>query len=313
MICAVSLNPAVDKYLRLSQLARGRHQQAAEVVTSAGGKAINAAGVMRVLGEAVLVVGFFGGYTGDYLLAELAREDIRVAPVRVTADTRTAFVLVEDDGTETEIVEPGAPVGGEALAALRAALRRLTDEVQVVVLSGSVPPGCPDAIYNDLIADVARPGRAVLLDTSRQWLRAALARNGAGPRLRAIKPNRAEAEELLQARLEAPGDFAAALARLRDCGVELPLISNGAGGLYALGGDGAVRAFAPRVPRVNSVGSGDAALGGFAVGLARNLPFADCLRLAAACGTANVLTKECAQVRPDDVARLLPRIEIERV
>ena len=32
--------------------------------------------------------------------------------------------------------------------------------------------------------------------------------------------------------------------------------------------------------------------------------------MAAACGSANVLTKECAQVLPDDVERLLPQIAI---
>jgi fructose-1-phosphate kinase PfkB-like protein len=37
------------------------------------------------------------------------------------------------------------------------------------------------------------------------------------------------------------------------------------------------------------------------------------LRLAAACGGANVLTKECARVRPEDVDRLLPRIQIRRL
>lgn len=313
MICAVSLNPAVDKYLRLPALARGCHQQVAEVVTSAGGKAINGAGVMRVLGEEVLVLGFFGGYTGDFLLAEMQREGIRVAPVPVGAATRTAFVLVEDDGTETEIVEPGAAVGREALAALRERLRGLGAEVTVVVLSGSVPPGCPDPVYRDLIADASRPGRTVLLDTSRQWLRAALPANGDGPRPRAIKPNRVEAEDLLGVRLESPRDFAAALARLRAMGVECPLISNGAAGLFATGDGEALRVFAPSVARINSVGSGDAALGGFAVGLARGLAHAECLRLAVACGTANVLTKECAQVRSEDVARLLPQIEIERL
>lgn len=310
MICAVSLNPAVDKYLRLQQIQRGRHQQASEVVTSAGGKAINGAGVMRTLGEEVRLLGFFGGYTGDYLIAELKREGIEADPVFVAAPTRTAFVLVEDSGVETEIVEPGAHVSPEAIAELRANLRQISAAASVVLLSGSVPPGCPDDIYRILMADVA-PTCAILLDSSKQWLRAALLAANGARRPRTVKPNRHEAEELLGTTLDSAPDFKLALQRLQEAGIAQPMISNGECGIFAADGARQVRAFAPPVARVNSVGSGDAALGGFAVGIARNLPFTECLRLAAACGTANVLTKECAQVRPDDVERLLPQIEIE--
>lgn len=312
MLCAVSLNPALDKYLRLPRIAAGRHQQASEVVTSAGGKAINCAGVIRALGEDVVVLGFFGGYTGDFILSELSREGVVVAPVRVRTPTRTAFVIVEEGGTETEIVEPGAVVAPAELAALREHLRELARSAAVVLLSGSVPPGCPADIYQTLIADVGDHCPA-LLDTSREWLRAVVEAPGGAPRPRAVKPNRLEAEELLGRRLETSGDFAAALDSLRARGVEQPLISNGEDGLFAASGGERRRAFAPPVERVNSVGSGDAALAGYAVALARGLNFEDRLRLAVACGTANVLTKECAQVRPPDVERLLREIQVEEV
>ncbi|MGH9536088.1 MAG: 1-phosphofructokinase family hexose kinase [Terriglobales bacterium] len=319
MICAVSLNPAVDKYLRLEPLQRGGHQTALEVVTSAGGKAINGAGVIRALGEPVTVLGFFGGYTGDYLLREIAREGITAEPVAVAAPTRTAFVLVEADGTETEIVEPGAEVGPEAIGELRARLRQLAPQARAVVLAGSVPAGCPPEIYRLLIADCGA-ACPVLLDTSRAWLRAVLRPgDGAGvgemprPLPHVVKPNRREAEQLLGRRLAAPADFAAALREIQAQGIARPMISDGEHGLYAADGGAAYRARAPRLERVNSVGSGDATVAGFAVGLARGWDFAACLRLASACGAANVLTKECAQVRPGDVERLAPAITIETV
>lgn len=313
MICAVSLNPAVDKYIRLEQLERGAHQTAAEVITSAGGKAINGAGVVRALGEEVTLLGFFGGYTGEFLLRELRREGIRSEPVAVAAATRTAFVVVESDGTETEIVEPGAPAGEAALAELRARLRRLAPGMRAVVLAGSVPPGCPVDIYRQLISDCAA-ACPVLLDTSREWLRAAAGapaeRKGTEHLPHLIKPNRREAEQFLGHRLGTPGEIVAALRAWRARGIVRPMISDGENGLYAADGAKVFLARPPRLERVNSVGSGDAAVGGFAVGLARGWGFAECLRLAAACGAANVLTKECAQVRPEDVERLLPAITI---
>lgn len=315
VICAVSLNPAVDKYIRLERLERGAHQTAAEVITSAGGKAINGAGVMRALGEAVTVLGFFGGYTGDFLLRELEREGIAAEPIAVSGATRTAFVTVEAEGTETEIVEPGAPVGAAALAELGGRLRRLAPRARAVVLAGSVPPGCPPDIYRQLIAECA-DACPVLLDTSGDWLRAVVAPPAGGDgryRPHLIKPNRREAEQLLGGGLGGPGDFAAALRQWQERGIPRPMISDGAEGLYAADEGMVYHARAPRLERINSVGSGDATIGGFAAGLARGWGFGECLRLATACGAANVLTKECAQVRPADVERLLGAIQVEAV
>lgn len=309
MICAVSLNPAVDKYLRLEKLRRGEHVEVEEVVASAGGKGINVAGVLRVLGEDVEVIGFFGGHTGAYILEEVAREGIRVDPVRIQATTRTAFVIVEADGSETEIVEPGGEVSVGEIAQLRARLRQTAPRAAVVVLSGSVPPGCPDEIYVQLLSDCG--GHCpVIVDTSRRWLRAVM---NARPSPSIVKPNRREAEALLGEALGDEQGICRALQRLAQTGIGIPVISDGASGLYALAGGRFLHAVMPQLQRVNSVGSGDAAVAGLAAGLARGLQPEAMLQLAAACGGANVLTKECAQVRREDLERLLPQIAVRRL
>jgi len=311
MICTVSLNPALDKYLRIPGLRRGEHQEVHEAVTSAGGKAINVAGVLRTLGEQVRLLGFFGGYTGQYLLGEIAREGIEAEPVLVAGTTRTAFVVVEDGGTETEIVEPGAPVTAAELDQLRQHLRRIAREASAVVLSGSVPPGCPENVYRLLLEDCGAHC-PVLLDTSRSWLTdVAGQRHPHPPTL--IKPNRREAEHLLGRPLPAPADFVRAVEQLQERGIPCPVISDSAGGLYAGTAEGVLHGCAPKVEVVNSVGSGDATVAGFAYGMARQWPMEQTVRLATACGTANVLTKECAQVLRPDVDRLLDQVQVETV
>lgn len=311
MICTVSLNPALDKYLRLPGLRRGEHQEVHEAVTSAGGKAINVAGVLRTLGEDVRLLGFFGGYTGQYLLQEIAREGIEAEPVLVSGITRTAFVVVEDGGIETEIVEPGAPVTAEELGQLRRHLRRLACEASAVVLSGSVPPGCPDDVYRLLIEDCG--GHCpVLLDTSRNWLAAVAGQTQQRPPT-LIKPNRREAEHLLGRPLHVRADFVRAIEELQARGIPFPAISDSGGGLYVGTPDGVLHGCAPKVEVVNSVGSGDATVAGFAYSLARQWPIEQAIRLATACGTANVLTKECAQVLRPDVDRLLDQVRVENI
>ncbi|HVB39774.1 MAG TPA: hexose kinase [Terriglobales bacterium] len=311
MILTVSLNPAVDKYIRLRRLARGQHQQAEQVVTSAGGKAVNVAGVLRELGEEVELIGFFGGFTGQYLVREIAAEGVRCRAIEIATLSRTAFVLVEEDGAETEMVEPGGAVTAGEIAALRQAVRAAAARAQVIVLSGSAPPGCPDDIYLQLLADCA--GRCpVIVDTSLAWLQAVVDDTSGAARPAMIKPNRREAEAALGTTLASPAAMAAALRHLAARGIPMPIISDGAHGLHAWM-DGAVwQARPPLLQRVNSVGSGDAAVAGFAAALARGAAAEAMLRLAAACGAANVLTQECALVHRADVERLLPQITVER-
>ncbi len=310
MICAVSLNPALDKYLRLARIERGGHLEAREVVASAGGKAVNVAGVLRALEENVELVGFFGGVIGDFLLEAIAAEGIRADAVRIAAPTRTAFVMVEDDGTETEVVEPGGAVSEGEIAQLRAKVRAAASRAAVVVLSGSVPPGCPDDIYVRLLADCG--GRPAIVDTSRAPLRALLgARVQPPPAM--IKPNRREAEAALGRPLAAPEAMAEALRALAAAGVAMPVISDGPAGIYALAQGEVWHAQPPRLQAVNSVGSGDAAVAGLAAGLARGWTVEATLRLAAACGAANVLTKECAGVRAEDLRRLAPQVVVRRL
>lgn len=311
MICTVSLNPAVDKYLRLGRLRRGEHLEVEEVVTSAGGKAINVAGVLRVLGEDVELLGFFGGFTGAFILQEVAREGIRTDPVEIAGLTRTAFVMVESDGSETEVVEPGGGVTAAEIETLRSKLRTVAKRAAVVVLSGSVPPGCPEDIYVRLVEDCA--GQCpVIVDTSRVHLKALLAAT-MQPGPAAIKPNRREAEAALGAPLQDAAALAGALRSFASHGVAMPVISDGAAGLYALAEGRVWQARPPALTRVNSVGSGDATVAGLAAARARGYKLEPTLRLAAAAGAANVLTKECAQVMPGDVARLTPQIDLREV
>ncbi|HEY7856114.1 MAG TPA: 1-phosphofructokinase family hexose kinase [Terriglobales bacterium] len=307
MICTVSLNPAIDKYLRLPRLARGRHLEVAEVITSAGGKAINVAGVLRTLGETVELVGLLGGFTGAYILQAVEREGIRAHPVAIQAITRTAFVIVEEDGTETEVVEPGGAVSAGELDALRQTLREVAARASVIVLSGSVPPGCPDDIYLQLLNDCP-PDRPVIVDTSRRWLNAVLDGPYRGAPVRRptiIKPNRREAEAATGRRLTTPGAIERCLRDFSELGIELPCLSDGARGLYSYCDGRLLHARAPVQVGVNTVGSGDASVAGLAAGLARGLGIAATLRLAAACGAANAITKECAQVHYRDLVRLV--------
>src|SRR5580700_914727 len=86
-IC-VSLNPAIDKRLRLDSLKPGRVNRAIEAIPASGGKAAHVAMVLRALGADPLWLGFSGGPNGEALLQGLRALSIRAEGVPTAAETR---------------------------------------------------------------------------------------------------------------------------------------------------------------------------------------------------------------------------------
>src|SRR5580693_957901 len=151
-IC-VSLNPAIDKRLRLDALRPGRVNRAVEAIPAPGGKAAHVAMVLRALGADPLWLGFSGGPNGDALLQGLRALSIRAEGVPTAAETRMNLEILEENGTVTEILEPGARVSSaEREAFLRAFETALElNPNAIVVMSGSLPPGLPQDEFATLV------------------------------------------------------------------------------------------------------------------------------------------------------------------
>src|SRR5580698_8713015 len=109
-IC-VSLNPAIDKRLRLDTLKTGRVNRALEAIPAPGGKSAHVAMVLRALGADPLWLGFSGGPNGDALLQRLRALSIRAEGVPTAAETRMNLEILEENGTVTEILEGGPFIG----------------------------------------------------------------------------------------------------------------------------------------------------------------------------------------------------------
>jgi 1-phosphofructokinase len=101
----------------------------------------------------------------------------------------------------------------------------------LVVLSGSVPPGCPYDIYAKLTARLRGQDCVVLLDTSGELLKSALEADVL-PNI--IKPNRDELADWLSRPRSA---LIEAARELRQDGVDLEAVSMGAEGALFLSGE----------------------------------------------------------------------------
>ncbi len=311
MFLCVSLNPAIDKRLRVERLQHGQVNRVMEATPAAGGKAAHVAMVLRALGAHPVWLGFAGGPTGTALVEGLNAMSIRVEAVTTASATRMNLEILGNDGTVTEILEPGQPVTREELQRLRDAFELALRESagkMTAILSGSLPPGVPDDYYATLIELGHQCGCRMFVDTSGEPLRQALK---ARPDF--VKPNQQEAEWLRGRVIDGQRSAESALNQILSAGAKAGAISLGAYGLIWRSTSEEKMLFAkvPQLAARSSVGSGDATLAGFAFAGHEKLEPAEALRLAAACGAANCLAEGPGRARASDIARLKKEIHIE--
>jgi 1-phosphofructokinase family hexose kinase len=309
MIATVTLNPSLDEWIELPAVRLGALNRARSFTRYAGGKGINVSRVVHELGGRTRAYTLLGGDDGEILRAHLRRLGIPVCAVEVPGATRNNYkILTADPPGVTEINAPGPRVRPAAVAALRRRLLAQRPRPRYAALSGSLPPGAPAAAYQTWTARLRRAGIRALVDASGEVLRRALR-----ARPWAIKPNRAEAEELLDrplATLAAAVDGARAL-QARGPGVVI--LSLGADGAVLATAAGVWAAHPPQVPVRSAVGAGDSLVAGFLLACDRGAAVTEALRLGSACGAATAMTSGTELCHRRDVARLLPRVRLRRL
>ena len=281
-IICVTPNPALDLTLVVPDFKIGRVMRASQSISAAGGKGVNVARAIRILGGEALNAGFLGGYAGRQVADYADREGMRAEWTWISGETRTCIILVIDGATVVNEVGPTVTVGD--WDRLQATVLHLSDPVQHICFSGSLPPGSPIGAFVDLVHALVKAGKQVWVDTSGETLAAVVACGAV------IKVNSEEAAAILGRKVidvSSAFDVSQELQRRGAAGVVLTL--GGAGAVLVMGNE-AWRATPPPLKVVSAVGSGDTFMAGLVTTFADGLPAGEALRKAVAAGTANALS-----------------------
>ncbi len=176
---------------------------------------------------------------------------------------------------------------------------------EIVVISGSLPPGVNPEIYRKVIEIFRGRGAMVILDTDGDALRVGI--NGL-PNL--IKPNIHELGRLVGRELQKKDEIISAANSVLQQGIETVLVSMGAEGILLIAEKEQYLASPPEVKVENTIGAGDSAVAGFIYGLSNGKPLKDALIYAVAAGTATTLKPGTALCRKEDFLNLVPQINI---
>ena len=320
MILCVSLNPAVDKMLKLNSINIGKVNRASLESVHAGGKAVNVAFDLLLQGEDAFVTGFAGGKCGRIIIEELNQRKMPNRFVMLASETRTNMNYIDSYGNVTEILEGGHLVDARSEEEFLHLYMNLVKKADMVVLSGSLPIGLGEGFYATLTDIANREGVPACLDTSGTALINAISH---APFL--IKPNLSEFENLtnhkydvssldegFNAFFESPSFKNVMLPDLIDLhktGIAIICVTLGKRGLLLFAKNEIIVCDAPDVEVVNTVGSGDCVMAALIHSLMKNCPLLECAIYASAVSSAHVNTLNVGDVDPELVAKLTKKVK----
>jgi tagatose 6-phosphate kinase len=309
MITTVTLNTAIDKTYYLESFQIGQVSRVKTMRSVAGGKGINVARVIQQLGYKSFITGFAGGHNGQFIRHALDKQSLEHAFVEVSGESRVNLnIIPSDTGTSTEILESGPLIEESEITQFLKVLEAAAKRSKVVVLSGSLPPGVPVQFYSTLIDICQQQGALAILDTSGQALKEGL---HAKPYM--IKPNEDELKAITGQEITKEADLLNIIRDIMELGIVCVAVSLGAKGSI-VGFKGLIyRVQIPAIEAINPVGSGDSYTAGFAIGLENDLSIEECLKMAAAGGTANAVSEQAGDVKMADYLRFFKEVQVTRM
>lgn len=300
-LLTITLNPALDKNFFVDHLVPDHKLRCGEARVDPGGGGINVARGVRRLGGEVTAMVVAGGRNGQHLLDLLREQDVPTHVTAIDAETRENITISETAGQKQyRLVLDGPAMSVHMQELFLHDLRQMDPFPEIVVASGSLPPGVPEDFYATIGAIVSEKQSKYILDTSGKALSSAM-----GGHLFLLKPNLRELSQLSgrdELTLDEVDD--AAMDIIGRGMAEVVVVSLGPGGAMVVHKDGYRHIPAPTVPKRSTVGAGDSMVAGMVYAMQRGMSPEEMAMMGVACGTAATMNEGTRLFEKADVERL---------
>jgi 1-phosphofructokinase family hexose kinase len=310
MILTVTPNPCVDKTVFIDKLTVGTFMRSDKCTCIPGGKGTNVSRAVKALGRATKAMTIVGGHPGRHVVDMIEQQDdVECIPAWVESQTRTITTVLEEPiHRQTAFFEPGSQVTKAEYTEIVDLFREAVTGARVVTFNGTVCDKNIKNLYRDLIPIAKETGAITILDSHGPEFALGLE---SVPHM--VKPNVAETEELFGYSLDTDDAKWRAIAQFHARGIELVALSLGERGAFVSRGRERFHVVPPKITEVNPVGSGDALVAGFAIGLLENMSLRDMAVLGCAAGTANAMSWDIGHFTKEEVEKLKAQVELREI
>lgn len=311
-ILTVTLNPALDLTTGVARLEEGHKMRCTPPQTDPGGGGANVSRAIRKLGGASEAFICTGAPLGLTYRERFEAGGLPAIWHDCGVPTRQS-IAVHDHATggQYRFVMPGEPWGEPVWQGALAALTQAMRPGDLVVLSGSQPPGVPEDFPRRLCAHAGRVGAKVIVDTSGRPLEVAAQPNTGAFVLRM---DHYEGMELMGWTEFGPPE-AEALARelVARGAAEIAIVTLGGDGAWAATAEEAWRCAPPAVEVLSTTGAGDSFVAALAIGLSERRAFEETIAFAVAAAADAVTTAGTDLCTLEGTLEKLARVTRERL
>ncbi|MFA6134836.1 MAG: hexose kinase [Phycisphaerae bacterium] len=306
-IITVTLNAAIDRIIEVEGLTLGAHQVGREVLRVAAGKGFNVSRALAAMGVSSTASGFLGAENRAIFDAELSARGIGDQFITLPGHTRENITITDPrSGQDTHIRDVGLAVNAAAMGQLARRLTQLAKPGNVIIFSGSLPPGISADSFAALVESCISGGARVAVDTNGPALSAV-----AGKRLWLVKPNVEELSQLVgreladdRARLQAAKSLADRISNV--------ILTAGSQGAYLFAGGLMLHGVSEVDGQVvrNTVGCGDVMLAAYVASLWRGDEVRTAFIHAIACASAAAASANPAGFDPVSAQTPRPKVRL---
>ncbi len=307
MIYTITLNPAIDYTIAIDEYKRGKVNRSFHSRKDVGGKGINVSKVLNTFGVDSICTGILGDENSKFFLDYLEELKVKTNFYIIPGENRTNIKIVENRyETITDINDKGFKVNNRDVEEFLKCFLKLVKKGDLVVLSGSLPEGIDNHIYEHMTKLLKQKSVKVILDADGKPLA-----KGIEAIPYAIKPNIYELNKIIDVDGENIDSILKAGRYLNHKGIEKVLISLGSRGAVYSTKENACISRGIEVSIKSTVGAGDAMVAGLIYAVENDFTDGEVLKLAVACGTAKVITDGTKIPKIDVIREISKDIVVE--
>lgn len=304
-IATLTMNPTIDVSYDIARMHHTHKMRTDNEWYAPGGGGLNVARVLARLGGNARSYYLSGGATGPALDGLIDLHQMVRTRIAIAGPTRIASAVLErETGKEFRFTPQGPHIAEQEW---RECLDRVAEaDCEIMVLSGSLPPGVPEDFYARVTRLLRPRGIEIVLDSSGPALTHGI---DAGSLL-LVKPSQGELQQYIGRSLDTPEAIGkAAMSIIEANKASLVAVTMGHEGAVLARQAGPVFLPALKIEAASAVGAGDSFVAGMVFALSSGETELDAFRFGLAAGSAAVLRAGTGLAYPADIERLLKQVQ----
>lgn len=307
MIICVYLNPTIDKTLYFESFKQGATNRPKKVILDGAGKAINVAVVLKTLNKNPLVIGLICKDDGMIIKERLNENNIKYDFIEIEGRCRVNTKIFNETTREvTEINEKGAEVNSNILDQIKEKLYNTASSGDIVVMTGSLPQGCKDDLYAEMLAELNKKGVKCVLDADGSVLV-----KGIAEKPYFIKPNIDELSSVAETEITSLNMIFDAAKKILNSGIKMIGVSMGKDGAYLFTENDVFKAEPLNLDVKSTVGAGDSMVAGIVANIDDDPEKA--LKAGCAAASASITLEGTQLATPELYNQMFNILEVKKI